>query len=206
MQQIYFIRHGNADYFNGCLTRIGIQQVERLSSTLETLLPDNLNGVLVSSPSGRAVDTAKVLLPLMEKKSGKKAHIEREELLSELRSMGTEKSILEGGRANIVLVEKYHASEYGFFVAHEKIIAATCIALVEAYDLPRPTFLRLIEDQPDEETIAFFMEHMEGSKEEALKKIKSYDKNPLVQLPPIAEASAIHLDMIQKQVRYIWPD
>ena len=79
--------------------------------------------------------------------------------------MGSINSVLENGRRNTALINKYHGSEFGFFVSHEKIIAATCIALVGTYDLPMPDFLRLIEDQPDEETIAFFMERMKGSTE-----------------------------------------
>ena len=205
MQQLYFIRHGNADYLKGCLTPRGIQQVERLSSTLETLLPNGLQGTLVSSPSGRAVETAEVLLPLIERKAGKKIYIEREGLLSELRSMDSEKSILESGRANVVLVEKYHALDYGFFVAHEKIIAATCIAIAERYGIPIPDFLKLVEDQPDEETFALFMEEKKCSREEALLEMKRFGWDPWIELPHIAEASAIHLDMVQKQVRYILP-
>lgn len=205
MQQAYFIRHGNADYFNSCLTQLGVNQAQRLSSTLELLLPKTIQSILVSSPSNRAIETAQLLIPLLERKTGKRIYIKEEELLSELRSMGSEESILARGKENIQLVEKYQSTEYGFFVAHEKIIAATCMAIVESYGLPTPNFLSLIEDQLDERTIVFFMRRMNCSREEALKKIKSYDKNPLVELPHIAEASAVHLDFQQKQVRYILP-
>lgn len=206
MQQLYFIRHGNADYLKNCLTPYGVLQVGRLSSTLDRLLPENLEGVLVSSPSQRAVETAQGLMSLLIKKTRRTIYIDREQSLSELLSMGSIDTVLENGRWNIALINKYHGSEFGFFVSHEKIIAATCIALVKTYDLPMPDFLRLVEDQPDEETIAFFMEHMKVSREEALNKIKSYIKNPLVELPRIAEASAIHIDLDQKQIRHILPE
>lgn len=205
MEQLYFIRHGNANYVRGCLTPRGVQQVERLSSTLETLLPKNIQGTLISSSSGRAIETAEILLPLLERKTGRKIKIEREPLLSEVRSMGSDKTILEECEVNTSLIEKYNCFEYGFFVAHEKVIAATCRAIVERYGLPMPNFLKLIEDQPDEETIDYFIKKMKCSREEALVKIRGYNKNPWIELPPIAEASAIHLDIQQKQGRYILP-
>jgi hypothetical protein len=206
MQQIYFIRHGNADYLRGCLTLRGVQQVERLSSVLERLLPNGIQGTLVSSSSGRAIETANLLLPLIERKSGRRIRVEEEGLLSELRSIGGGKSMLERGKANVVLVEKDGLSDYGFFIAHENIIAATGIAIAERYGLQIPDFLRPIEDQPDEETFRLFMTDFKNkTRADALLHMKSLGWNPQIALPPIAEASAIHLDMLQKKINYILP-
>jgi len=187
------------------LTPRGHQQVERLSAILETLLPEGIHGTLVSSPSRRTFQTAELFSPLIARKTGERIYIEPEELLSELRSMGSDESILVNGRENVVLVEKYHSSQYGFFVAHERIIAATCISIADAYSLAMPDPLRLIVDQPDEELVAWYMKRVDCSREQALEKIRSVDPHPLVDLPPIAEASAIHLDLVQKQVKYILP-
>lgn len=177
MKQAYFIRHGNADYLEGCLTPHGIQQVERLANTLEALLPDNLSCLLVSSPSGRAVETAQILLPLLRKKTGKAVYIDREDLLDQYRSMGTRNTVLANGRQNIILVDKYKESEVGLFVAHEAIIAATCLAIAEHHRIPIPDFLKVEEDE-------IF---------------------PTIELPHIAEASVVHIDFQQKQFRYILP-
>jgi hypothetical protein len=202
---MYFIRHGHADYYNDCLTRFGLSQVERLCATLETHLSDSIDAILVTSPAGRTFETAQMLIPLLERKVGKKLYIDRETLLSQEHSMGSDEFILEHIRENAVLVEKYHDSGYGFFVAHDRIIVATCIGIAEKYAIPIPDFLQLIEDQPDECTIEYFMRTMKSSREEALEKIRSYHVHPVIELPPIREASAVHIDLIHKELTLIVP-
>lgn len=201
MQQLYFIRHGNANYMEDSLTYFGVKQARELSATLEKLLPENLDGILASSPSGRAMKTAQELIPMLERKTGKRIYIEREPALDQMRSMGSVETILQNGRENTFLPGKYQA-EYGIFVAHDKIIVATCLALAEEHGIVIPDFLKT-EGQIDQSLVSWAMKEFGHSREKAEEQVRKYGMKPLPEIPTIAEASAIHLNLGQKQIEYI---
>ncbi|MFH1308119.1 MAG: phosphoglycerate mutase family protein [archaeon] len=204
MEQVYFIRHGNADYINEELTPIGEEQVEKLSQKLGDLLPDNLDCVLVASESGRAIETARMLKPMLKKKSGRELQIQEEPLIYQTRSMpGTAlDKLLQYGKENIALLEKYKSAEYGFFIAHKEIIAATSLAIAEHKGIEIPNFLQL-NDHIEEATVDKFMKIGDfSSREEARKKAREYYPfSPT--LPRIFEASGIHFDFPKNQINYL---
>jgi len=202
MKTLYFVRHGNADYMKDGLTQRGIAQVERFSSKLEGLLPNNQNLVLVTSPSGRAIETAQILIPMLERKTGGKVYFERENALYQTRSMGSDKIILENGRQNLFLLDKYSKYETGVFTAHDKIIVGTCIAIGEFLEIKTPTFLRA--EQPiDESLVSWAIKEFGYTREKAEEQVRKYAPSPLIEFPEMPEASAICIDIEQKQINRI---
>ncbi|MBI2106500.1 histidine phosphatase family protein [Candidatus Woesearchaeota archaeon] len=137
MKQLYLIRHGDADYYYDCLTDEGRARVRGLSRTLMGLLPDRIRYSVVSSPSGRAKETAQLLLPVLSEKSGEMLHIYEDPRLSELRSMGNEEEMREYGKQNLVLLDEYN-SGIGVFIAHERIIRAMAFAVSEKFEITLP--------------------------------------------------------------------
>jgi len=51
---LYFIRHGEPDYQNDSLTKVGHQQAKKLAEHIDALMLDEI----YASPMGRAVQTA----------------------------------------------------------------------------------------------------------------------------------------------------
>ena len=201
MQQAYFIRHGNASYRKNSLTHFGVTQVKSLVNNLEARLPEDISCALVSSPDGRAIRTAQEFIPLLEKKAKKTIYINEEQSLSSLASMGRVETLLANGRENTVLIEKYGGSDFGFFISHEAIIVATCLAIAEKYEISLPEFLKLKDF--DEHLVTFTMREYSCSREEAIVLVKKHGGVYIPELSSIAEASAIHINFQQKQAEYI---
>jgi hypothetical protein len=200
MKEAYFIRHGNADYYRDSMTSIGVRQVERLLGILEPRMPENLSCILVASRSGRTTETAEPISLVLTRKAGKEIKIIEEPCLDQLASMGSDNTILENGKYNVGLIDKYSSLDYGFFVSHDKIITATCIAIAEKYKIILPEFLKIKEY--DESLVNLAITEFNLTKQEAIKKVKEYSVF-IPELPFIAEASSVHIDFQEKKMEYI---
>src|SRR3989338_3767793 len=137
MKQLYLIRHGDADYENDRLTDEGRDNVRGLSRSISGLLPQGIKCSIVSSPSGRAKETAQLLLPMLREKSGAMANIHEEPRLSEIRSMGTVDEMKRFGEQNLALLEQYN-SDHGIFTPHERIIRAMAFAISDKFRISLP--------------------------------------------------------------------
>ncbi len=199
MQQADFIRHGNADYFEDSLTYIGLKQVNNLVGNLEKRLPENILYGLISSPSGRALQTAHPISLVLTRKAGKEVKIIEEPCLGQIASMGNDKTILENGKYNAGLIEKYKGLDYGVFDAHDKIIVATSIEIADEYEIPIPEFLKIKEY--DEKLVTWAMNKFKLEEKEAIEKVKQYSLF-VPELPFITEASAVHIDFEKKEIEY----
>ena len=202
MDQLYFVRHANADYLNDCITPSGKRQMDQLISILDQSLPESLDCVLVSSPSGRAMKTANGFVPMLTRKTGREISIVPERGLDQIRSIGSVEEILQNGRENVGLIEKYHSSEYGFFISHDKIIVATSLAIAEKLSINIPEFLRL-DKEIDQSLVNWMMNQFRYTKEVSEKKLRECEIKPLQEIPEIEEASAIHIDLQKRQIEYI---
>lgn len=205
MKEAYFIRHGNANYLEGCLTPRGISQRDSLVRTLEPLLPVGVLYALVSSSSPRVAETAEPFIDLIRRKTGQKLDLIPERCLGEREALGSFETLLANGVRNLGLMDKYKDVDVPLFFSHEKIIAPTTIALAEKLGIPLPNVLKLIEDKIDDaQLIDMVMKRHKCSREEVDEICKKhYQWNPMREFPYIAEASAIHFDFVGKQVKYI---
>jgi len=197
---MYFIRHGNAHYMKDCLTETGRKRVDALVTLLDNSLPDSLDGVLVASGARRTTQSADRFVPMLSRKTGSNVIIQTEPALYMTRSMGSDDQILENGRENVPFIYRYQA-DYGFFVSHDNIIVATSIAIAEDKGIKIPVFLQ-VEKEVTDELVANAVAEYEISPEAArdiLKKHMEFMKR----IPPIAEASAIHIDLVQRNIEYI---
>jgi broad specificity phosphatase PhoE len=204
MKQLYFVRHGNAVYREDSLSRLGRNQVERLSQRLDEHLPESLDCVFASSPSGRAVQTAEILLPMIERKCGKQVYIESEPALDQTRSMWGAETVLRNGEENVALLDKYSRSECGIFVAHDNIIVATSVAIAKYEGIEVPAFIRV--DEIDQSLVSWAMGEFGYTRERAEEKVREYGMKPIPEIKPIDEASAIHIDLEEKGIEYIQID
>lgn len=207
MQQIYFIRHGNADYREGCLTPLGVKQRDSLIEKLSPLLLAHFSYALVSSSSSRVTETAEPFVELIKRKTGQRLDLITERVLGEMQAIGSFKKLTEDGTRNLALIDRYQNSDIGLFFSHEKIIASTSIALAEKLGISLPEQLRLIEEKiDDEELIKMIMQRHKCSRADVdLICKQNYKLDPMKEFPYIAEASAIHFDLARKQVEYILP-
>jgi hypothetical protein len=204
MHSAYLIRHGNSIYRNDELSEIGIRQVQGLYRVLDQRLPENITCRVVISGSGRTTQTAKGLLPLFEKKSGKKVILEVEPLLSQLRSMGSDDQIIANGKENTVLIKKYSGKgDYAFIVGHDKLLVCTANALADENSIEMPQHLRIREYE--ESYVLQAMNQLDISREEAIEKVKKWGMGPVVKIPPMAEASALFFDFGNSRFEHILP-
>jgi len=204
MHSAYLIRHGHAAYGDDTLTELGIKQVQGLYRVLDKRLPDNITCSVVISDSGRTTETARGLSPLFEKKSGKKVIFNREPLLSQLRSMGSDDQLISNGKQNISLVKKYSDSGgYMFIVGHDRLLVCTANALADDISIELPEYLRIKEYE--ESHVLQAMNQLGISREEAIEKVKGWGIGPVMKIPPMAEASALFFDFVKRGFEHILP-
>lgn len=201
MQGLYLIRHGNADYRKNRLTGLGQQQVKDLSSKLHSHLPDNQKYLLISSPSGRAYETAEGLVQLVRQKACNEVHIKKDENFSELNSMWFDDEMFEVGRQRIPLIESYGEScDILLITAHEKIIAATGIAIADKYGIQLPKDFGRIKAYR-EEYIEEYVKEYDLPRHKVVEKLGEIFPD---ELPHIPEASAVFCNFDAKQVEIVY--
>lgn len=206
MQQLYLIRHGNADYLNNCLTPNGVEQVRKLASKLENRLPTGVAYILVSSNYGRAIETAKILEPCIKTKSNSDINLHTDESFGELASFDlTYKPSVEIGMKNVRKIGEYfNGNDVIIITSHLKIIGATSYALGEHYGIEILPELRG-EGKIINLFVRYIMEHEGISREEAIKRVVNRDRFERI-LSEIGEANAIFFDLEHKVTELIKPE
>ncbi len=204
MKELYLIRHGNANYMNDELSDLGRRQVHGLYRVLEERLPEGISCAVIVSGSGRTTETAKELIPLFDKKAGKRLYLQKEPGLSQMRGMGSDDQIIANGKDNLSLIEKY--SDEGdcvFFVGHDKILITTGNAIADDLSIELPDYLKIKEYEE-----SYVLQTMKGlgiSRKEAIENVKEWWLGPIMKIPPMAEASALFFDLQGKEFEYLLP-
>lgn len=203
MKQVYLIRHGDADYSNDCLTDEGRARVRGLSRTLEGLLPLRERYSVVSSPSGRARETAELLLPMISEKSEETVYIDEDKRLSELRSMGTKEEMERYGEQNLALFEEYY-SDPGLFTAHERIIRAMAFAISNRFGITLPdefdpgkTYRKMMVRQ--------LMREYRCTEARAIAAVQEL-ADPFIESPVLRPGYGLFFDLEKKVVSFVVPD
>ena len=205
MKQIYLIRHGEKTDYHG-LSPYGREQVIELGKRLENRLMQGASYCMVSSPSQRAVETATILRPLIERKAKTNVLVQTENAFGELESFasGYENNIKKG-KEKVPFIEKYLANkEIVLITSHLMVISSTGLGMAIHYEIPySDTFTPRILEPDNEDLINDAMKENKCKENEAKKwLVKKYPE--IFCLPPsIPEASALIFDLESRTVEMI---
>ena len=208
MNQLYLVRHGHANYGLDCLTDLGIQQVNMLGKKLERKFLSGVGYAIATSPSGRAVETANILVPFIPNKSRLSIRLYNDPVFGELEEstfgLVTPHTTGRGEESTTKIKEYLGGTDVILVIAHSRLIGSTCQAIASHYNIELPENLRM-QESVEEVLIGFIMESENVGREEAIKRILERGRTEKT-LPRIGNANAVFFDLDQMIAELIVPN